>query len=104
MSLNTQEESQTPENAEGHGNKPEGHDHEVKVNVIVTVGGENRHLVFDKTAVTGAEIRQAAGAQPGDDLVRREQGRPTGGNIAPGDTVEIKNGDHFAILPRGEVS
>jgi hypothetical protein len=105
MSLNVRDEGVAAGRAEGHGGEGhEVHRPEVKVNVIVVVGGVSRHVVFDKTTVTGAEIREKAGAQPGDDLVRREQGRPTGGNIAPSDTVEIKNGDHFVVLPRGEVS
>ncbi len=74
------------------------------VNIIVEVNGKNRHVQFDKTIVTGREIRDAAGAVPSDDLTRLIHGKPSGGNIGPDDTVEIKNGDHFIALPTGTVS
>ena len=74
------------------------------VNIVVEVNGKNRHVQFDKPIVTGREIREAAGASPSDDLTRLIHGKPSGGNIGPDDSVEIKNGDHFIALPTGTVS
>lgn len=74
------------------------------IHVTVEVDGKNKPVVFDHSPVTGAEIRAKAGAPPTDDLTRLEHGKPSGGNIAPGDQVEIRNGDRFIALPTGTVS
>lgn len=83
-----------------HDNRPDAHD----IHIIVEVDGKNRPVIFDHSPVTGAEIRTKAGAAPTDDLTRLEHGKPSGGNIAPGDPVEIRNGDRFIALPTGTVS
>ena len=74
------------------------------VNIIVEVNGKNRHVQFEKSFVTGREIRDASGASASDDLTRLVHGKPSGGNIGLDDVVEIKNGDHFIALPTGTVS
>ncbi len=75
-----------------------------EIHITVEVDGKNKALVFDHSPVTGAEIRAKAGAAATDDLTRLEHGKPSGGNIAPGDHVEIRNGDRFIALPTGTVS
>jgi hypothetical protein len=74
------------------------------VHVGVEVDGKNVAIQFDRSPVTGADIREAAGAPATDDLARLVHGKPAGGNIAPTDTVEIRNGDRFIALPTGTVS
>jgi Multiubiquitin len=91
---------QSADNILRHGVQPSAH----LVNIIVEVNGKNKHVQFDKPIVTGREIRDAAGASPSDDLTRLVHGKPSGGNIGPDDSVEIKNGDHFIALPTGTVS
>ena len=83
-----------------HGAQPSAH----PITIIVEVNGKNKHVQFDKSPVTGREIRDAAGAPLGDDLTRFVHGKPTGGNIGLDDSVEIKSGDHFIALPTGTVS
>jgi hypothetical protein len=79
-------------------------EHTKRFNIVVEVDGKNVHVQFDHSPVTGHEIREQAGAQLSDDLVRLERGKPEGGNIGLEDPVDIKNGDHFQILPAGTVS
>lgn len=74
------------------------------ITIIVEVNGKEKDVKFDHSPVTGAEIREKAGAPPTDDLTRLLHGKPTGGNIAPGDLVEIKDGEHFLAVPSGVVS
>ena len=74
------------------------------ITIIVEVNGKDREIKFDHSPVTGAEIRSAAGVPASDDLTRIVHGKPTGGNIAPTDQVEIKSGDHFLAAPSGVVS
>jgi hypothetical protein len=74
------------------------------ITIVVEVNGKEREVKFDHSTVTGAEIREKAGVPPTDDLTRLLHGKPTGGNIAPGDLVEIKDGEHFLAAPSGVVS
>jgi len=74
------------------------------ITIIVEVDGKNKEVKFDNSPVTGAEIRSAAGVPASDDLTRLKGSKPTGGNIAPSDPVEIKPGDHFLAAPKGTVS
>lgn len=74
------------------------------ITIIVEVNGKEKEVKFDHCPVTGAEIREKAGVPPADDLTRLLHGKPTGGNIAPGDLVEIKDGEHFLAAPSGVVS
>lgn len=74
------------------------------IHIGVEVDGTNKPVTFDHTPVTGGEIRTKAGAPATDDLTRLIHGKPSGGNIAVNDTVEIQNGDRFLALPTGTVS
>lgn len=80
--------------------KPQPH----LIHIVVEVDGKKRPVAFDHSPVTGAEIRAKAGAQSTDNLARLIHGKPSGGNIAPEDMVEIRSGDHFIALPTGTVS
>lgn len=74
------------------------------IEIIVEVDGRDKPISFDHTPVTGGEIRAKAGAPSTDDLTRLVHGKPTGGNIAINEPVEIKEGDRFLALPTGTVS
>lgn len=74
------------------------------INIVVEVDSKNKHVQFESSPVTGRAIRLGAGAPLMDDLTRLVHGKPTGGNLALDDLVEIKDGDHFIALPTGTVS
>lgn len=83
---------------------PDTHPTPHQIHITVEVDGKNKAVTFDRSPVTGAEIRAKSGAPPTDDLTRLEHGKPSGGNIAPTDSVEIRNGDRYIALPTGTVS
>jgi hypothetical protein len=74
------------------------------IHIVVEVDGKKRPATLDRSPASGAEIRAAGGAQPLDDLSRLIHNKPSGGNITPGDMVEIKSGDQFIALATGTVS
>lgn len=74
------------------------------ITIFVEVNGKDKEIRFDHSTVTGAEIRSEAGVPPTDDLTRLVGGKPVGGNIAPTDRIEIKDGEHFLAAPNGVVS
>jgi Multiubiquitin len=75
-----------------------------RISIFVEVNGKDHEVRFEHSTVTGAEIRAKAGVPASDDLTRLVHGKPTGGNIAPTDRVEIKDGEHFLAAPGGVVS
>lgn len=85
-----------------HEKQPAPHPH--LIHVVVEVDGKKKPVTFDHSPVTGVEIRDKAGALATDDLARLIHGKPSGGNIAPDDKVEIESGDQFIALPTGTVS
>jgi hypothetical protein len=80
-----------------------GH-HKHTITIFVEVNGKDKKVEFDRSTVTGAEIRSKAGVPNTDDLTRLVHGKPVGGNIAPSDRIEIKDGEHFLAAPTGVVS
>jgi hypothetical protein len=63
---------------------------------------DQRKVEFDTDRVTGAQIKEKAGAPSTSDLGRRVQGKI---EYVPDDQqIEIKNGDHFVVLPAGTIS
>jgi hypothetical protein len=63
---------------------------------------DHRKVEFDTDHVTGAQIKAKAGAPLNSDLGRRVQGKI---EFIPDDQlIEIKNGDHFVVLPAGTIS
>jgi len=74
------------------------------INIVVEVDGKNKHVSFDHNTVTGRAIREKAEAPLTDDLTRLVHGKPSGGNIALDDKVEIHEGERFVALPTGTVS
>lgn len=63
---------------------------------------DHRKVEFDTNRVTGAQIKAKAGAPSNSDLGRRVQGKI---EYVPDDQlIEIKNGDHFVVLPAGTIS
>ena len=63
---------------------------------------DHRKVEFDTDHVTGAQIKARAGAQPNSDLGRRVHGKIE--FVADDQLIEIKDGDHFVILPAGTIS
>ena len=74
------------------------------ITIVVEVNGKDKEIKFEHSPVTGAEIRSKAGVPATDDLTRLVHGKPTGGNITPTESVEIKDGEHFLAAPGGVVS
>lgn len=63
---------------------------------------DHRKVEFDTNQVTGAQIKSKAGAPSNSDLGRRVEGRV---EYVPDDQlIEIKNGEHFVVLPFGSIS
>ena len=68
------------------------------IHVIVN----RRKVEFSSTEVTGRQILEAAGfsGQGWDLLQLQGEGDPTGGTLIMADqTVALKNGDHFRVIP-----
>ena len=63
---------------------------------------DQRKVEFDTDHVTGAQIKEKAGVPANNDLGRRVQGRIE--FVADDQQIEIKNGDHFVLLPAGTIS
>lgn len=80
------------------------HEKHHTITISVEVNGKDKEVKFERSVVTGAEIRSKAGVPPSDDLTRLHHGKPTGGNIGPDESVEIKNDEHFLAAPNGVVS
>jgi hypothetical protein len=87
-----------------HEQKEDTGHHKHTNTIFVEVSGKDRKVDFDRSTVTGAEIRSKAGVPSTDDLTRLDHGKPVGGNIAPTDRIEIKDGEHFLAAPTGVVS
>lgn len=63
---------------------------------------DHRHIEFHTDHVTGLEIKIKAGAPPNSDLGKREHGKID--LIADNRVIEIKDGEHFVVLPVGSIS
>lgn len=63
---------------------------------------EQKKVEFNTDHVTGLQIKQQAGVPTDYDLARR-QGQKLE-LVTNGQTIEIKNGEHFVALPPGTVS
>lgn len=74
-----------------------------KIHVFVEITKQDvRKIEFDTDHVTGAQIKAKAGVPSNSDLGKREHGKII--HIQDNQTIEIKNGDHFVILPSGTIS
>jgi hypothetical protein len=63
---------------------------------------DQRKVEFDTDHVTGAQIKTKASAPSNSDLGHRVQGKIE--FVADDQLIEIKNGDHFVVLPAGTIS
>ena len=63
---------------------------------------DQRKIEFDTDHVTGAQIKAKAGVLANNDLGRRVHGKIE--FVADDQQIEIKNGDHFVVLPTGTIS
>lgn len=73
------------------------------VHIFVEVTKTDKHKVeFQQNQVTGAQIKSAANVPLDNDLARRVEGKLV--LVTNDETVTIKNGDHFVVLPAGTIS
>lgn len=73
---------------------------EVKIKIHVFVN--RKKLDLDRSQLTGAELLAAAGfeGQAWDLLRLQGEGDPTGGTLIMwNENIEVKNGDHFRVIP-----
>jgi hypothetical protein len=61
-----------------------------------------RKVEFHTDHVTGAQIKEKAGVPSNSDLGRRVEGKIE--FISDDQIIEIKNGEHFVVLPAGTIS
>jgi len=74
-----------------------------KIHIFVEISKNNAVKVeFDTNMVTGAQIKQKAGAPSNSDLGKKEHGKIV--YVPDNQTIEIKNGDKFVVLPAGTIS
>ena len=62
---------------------------------------DRRELVFNQDRVKGQVIKEAAGLPLDTDLFAIEHGKFK--PVANDETVTIKNGDHFSVIPHGAI-
>ncbi len=70
----------------------------VKIHIFV---GKTK-VEFETDQVTGLQIKNAAGVSPDSDLARRVHGQLE--LVTNDQAIEIKEGDHFEVLPQGTIS
>ena len=63
---------------------------------------DQRKLEFNQDQVTGRQIKEAAGVPLDYDLAAKIEGKLE--LVTNGETVTIKNGEHFVSLPPGSIS
>jgi len=89
------------ENIHGHDGHTEGqYGHSGKSQIRIFVN--RRRLEVDQTELSGEQILRLAGFAGNDwDLLRLQgEGDPTGGEVILfSQTIRLKNGDHFRVIP-----
>ena len=76
---------------------------EVTVHIIVEITKtDRRRVTFHHREVTGRQIKEAAGVELSNDLALKEHGKLR--LITNDETVMIKDGEHFVVLPSGTIS
>ncbi len=63
---------------------------------------DKRQVEFQQEKVTGAQIKDAAKVPLDTDLARRVEGKLV--LVTNDETITIKNGDQFIVLPAGTIS
>ena len=63
---------------------------------------DKRKVEFSQNEVTGAQIKTAAQVPLDSDLAQRKEGQIV--LVKNDETITIKNGDQFVVLPAGSVS
>jgi hypothetical protein len=77
--------------------------HAVTIHIFVEITKtDRRELTFHEREVTGREIKTAAGVVLDNDLALKEHGKLV--LITNDETVTIKDGEHFVVLPSGTIS
>ncbi len=72
-------------------------EHQLTVNITI----DGRHYALHERALTGAQILAVAGLPPGDQLFLDVSGPGDDEPIAPGQVVELHDGDKFYAVPVG---
>jgi multiubiquitin len=76
---------------------------ETQIRIFVEVSKtDHRKVEFDEDRVTGRQIKAAAGVPIETDLAARREGKLE--LVTDDETITIKNGDHFVVLPIGSIS
>ena len=63
---------------------------------------DGRKYEFATETITGGELKAAVGARPTDGLYEKVQGKLV--EIPNEQVIELRNGEHFSIVPDGTVS
>jgi hypothetical protein len=63
---------------------------------------DQRKLEFTQDQVTGRLIKEAAGVALDSDLAARQEGKLN--LVTDDETITIKEGEHFVVLPPGSIS
>jgi hypothetical protein len=79
-----------------------GKGHEVVRIIVEVTKQDHRKVEFDHDQVTGREIKTAAAVPIETDLAARRHGELE--LVTDDETVTIRNGDHFVVLPLGTIS
>jgi hypothetical protein len=75
----------------------------IKIHIFVELTKHDvRKIEFDTNKVTGVQIKEKAGAPLNSDLGKKEHGKII--HVPDNQTIEIKEGDHFVVLPSGTIS
>ena len=61
-----------------------------------------KKIDFEQDQVTGAQVKQKAGVPLEDDLARRNGQKLD--LVTNGETITIKEGEHFVVFPPGTIS
>ena len=75
--------------------------HSIHIFVEVTKT-DHRKIEFQVDQVTGRQIKEAAKVSLDDDLAYKQEGKLV--LVTNEETIKIKNGDHFVVLPHGSIS
>jgi len=75
----------------------------ITIHIFVEVSKtDQRKIEFHEDQVTGRQIKEAAKVPLEDDLALRQEGKLV--LVTNEETIKIKNGEHFFVLPAGTIS
>ena len=75
----------------------------VTIHIFVEISKtDQRKVTFHEHQVTGREIKNAAGVGLDNDLALKDHGKLV--LVTNDETLTIKDGEHFVVLPSGTIS